>query len=113
MNNDKNKKPDENKEEPKEINYKLLYVAIGCFAVGLIMFILTIVFAFTVPNGSAFYFLLASMILELAAISFVNAQKQRYGEGTKAKILRIACYVIMLAGVIIFVFGISANASES
>lgn len=107
-NNDKENKTQEEKEETEK-NYNLFYIALGCFGVGCILFILTIVFTFVVKNGIAIYFLVSSMICELAAVSFLNGQKQKFGEEKREFVFKILSYVVMLAALIIFLMGMSAN----
>lgn len=85
-------------EEEKRRKYMpLFYIASGCFGVGCILFILSIVFTFVVKNGTAIYFLIASMIAELASVSFLNAMKQKGGEGKLRTIFVILSYVVMVA----------------
>lgn len=66
-------------------------MAVICFALGVLSFGLSF-------TALGVYALFASMILELAAISFLNGQK-RYNYFFACKVLRVASYVVMLLGV--------------
>ncbi|MDE6791357.1 MAG: hypothetical protein K2J61_06505 [Clostridia bacterium] len=81
------------------------YIAIACFAVGCVLF--GISFAI---KGAGVYLLISSMISELASVTFLNAQK-RHGENKACKIIRILSYVVMAAGIIVFVVGTVLSAS--
>ncbi|MGN0808309.1 MAG: hypothetical protein ACI4MN_07690 [Candidatus Coproplasma sp.] len=110
---DKNLKPDEEldelTEEEKRRNYMTyFYISVGCFGVGCILFILSIIFTFTVA-GIAVYFLIASMIAELASVSFLNAMKQKGGEGKLRTVFVILSYIIMGAALLIFIAGTTAG----
>lgn len=101
-----NKEIEELTEEEKRKQYMThFYISLGCFAVGCVLFILSILFTFVVKNGIAIYFLIASMIAELASVSFLNAMKQKGGEGKLRTIFVILSYVIMGAALIIFIAG--------
>lgn len=84
-----------------------LYIAIGCLAAGCILFALSFVI-----KGFGVHMLIASMIAELAAVSFLNGQKKR----TPVKVgfaLTIISYVIIAAALIVFVVGIGiANTAK-
>lgn len=106
---DKNLKPDEEleelTEEEKRRNYMThFYISVGCFGVGSILFILSIIFTFTVA-GIAIYFLIASMIAELASVSFLNAMKLKGGNGKLRTIFVILSYIVMGAALLIFISG--------
>lgn len=110
--NDKNlsQENEELTEEDKRRQYMPhFYISLGCFAVGCVLFILSIVFTFVVKNGIAIYFLIASMIAELASVSFLNAMKQRGGEGKLRTIFVILSYVVMGAALAIFIAGTTAG----
>ncbi len=77
------------------------YIALGAFAVGLIMFVL----AFCI-KGAGTYLLFGSMLCELAGVSFLNAQK-KHDYFTACKALRVACYVVMCAALAVVLVGIS------
>ncbi|MGN0813321.1 MAG: hypothetical protein ACI4MQ_07425 [Candidatus Coproplasma sp.] len=107
--NDKNEninQTEELSEEEKKRSYMThFYISLGCFAVGCVLLILSIVFTFAVKNGIAVYFLIASMIAELASVSFLNAMKQRGGEGKLRTVFVVLSYVIMGVALIIFIAG--------
>lgn len=105
---DVNEQPETIENTPGENGKKnllFLYIAIGCFAAGCVL--LGISFA---VKGAGVYMLIASMISELAAVSFLNAQK-RNGENLACKIIRILSYVVMVAAIIIVVIGMSVSSS--
>jgi len=104
---DKNKPRNEEKEQtPQEKNYIFFFIAIGCFAVGALLFGL----AFAIKNAGT-YMLFASMISELASVTFLNAQKKKY-DFKWILIVRIASYVIMGAALVIVIFGFSIAAKK-
>lgn len=78
------------------------YIAAAFFTAGLILLIL----AFVLKNVGT-YALISSMIAELIAVSLLNAQK-RYGTFGLCRILRFACYAVMIAAVAVVVIGIIA-----
>lgn len=96
-------------EQPEENGGKnsfiCFYIAVACFALGCVLF--GISFA---VKGAGVYLLISSMISELACVSFLNAQK-KHGENKACKIIRILSYVVMAAGIIVFVIGMSLSAS--
>ncbi len=103
-NNNTEQQP-ENTEEQSKKSYVFMYIAIGCFAVGCILLALSFVI-----RGAGVHFLIASMISELAAVSFINAQKKRVN--TKACLLiSILSYAVMAAALIIFIVGIGVGSS--
>lgn len=96
------------KSKPEENGKKSLicfYIAIGCFALGCVLF--GISFAI---KGAGVYLLISSMISTLASVSFLNAQK-KHGETAACKVIRILSYVVMAAALIVFVIGMSVSAS--
>lgn len=104
---DKNKARNEvNEQTPQEKNYIFFFIAIGCFAVGALLFGL----AFAIKNAGT-YMLFASMISELASVTFLNAQKKKY-DFKWILIVRIASYVIMGAALVIVIFGLSVAAKK-
>lgn len=110
--NDKKEKMDENETEtqPEPQNYKThFYIALGAFIASAVLLILAIVFTFAVKNGTAFYFLIASMIASLAAVSFLNAMKQRGGDGKLRTVFVILSYAVMIVSFAIFIAGTVAS----
>lgn len=106
--NEEIKNEDGTKPE-KPVNFIRLYIAIGCFAAGVVLFILS----FFIKGGKAgIYLLISSMIGELAAVTFTNAQK-RVKETVLVKVFRYLSYAVMIAGLIIFIIGTTVNASVS
>lgn len=77
------------------------FIALGAFAVGLVLFILSFAVG---ESGTTLLFI--SMLAELAGVSFLNAQKRR-GEFTACKVLRYACYAVMIIAIAIVIIGIS------
>lgn len=82
---------------------KCFWIAVGCCAVGAVLFGLT----FTVLGV---YALLASLICELASVSFLNGQK-KYGYFTLCKIVRAVAYAVMIAGIAVMVWIIGMKAA--
>ncbi len=78
-----------------------LFIALGCFIVGAILFGLS--FAI---KGAGTYMLFGSMITELAAVTFLNVQK-RHGYTVWCKVLRIASYAVMLAAILLVIMGMA------
>lgn len=104
-NKDGRNAPAEQEEQtPQEKNFLYFYISIGCFAVGALLFGL----AFAIKNAGT-YMLFASMISELASVTFLNAQKKKY-DFVWIKVVRVASYVIMGAALLIVIFGISVAA---
>ena len=77
------------------------YVALGALIAGLAMFILSFVVG---QSGTTLLF--ASMLVELCGVSFCNAQKRR-GDFTACKVVRYACYAVMIAAIVVVLIGIS------
>ncbi len=112
MNEDSEKKtaetqPETQPEQPEiKANFLCLYIAIGCLAAGCILFGL----AFAV-KGAGVYLLLASMISQLAAISFLNAQKKN-GASKASFPLIIVSYVVMFAAAIVILTGMVVSGTQ-
>ncbi len=104
MNNDENNIQEQNPDGQEENkSFLLLYIAIGCFALGTILLGLSIGLSFVV-SGVGVYLLIASLISELASLTLLNAQK-RHGVNKLCTVIRILSYIIMAIGVLIFAFG--------
>lgn len=93
----------ENGQSDGVASMKCFWIAVGCCAVGAVLLGLT----FTVLGV---YALLASLICELAAVSFLNGQK-KHGYFTLCKVVRVVSYAIMIAGVVIMVWIIGMKAA--
>ncbi len=101
----KGKQPQEDETQPTEVKSKLcFYIALGCFIVGCVLF--GVSFA---AHGAGVYLILASMILELASVSFLNGQK-KHGYFKLCTVLRIVSYVVMIAGLAVVLAGMAATA---
>lgn len=96
-------------EEDKKSAAIYFFIALGCFAVGCALFALAMVFTFAVKNGTAYYFIIATMISELAAVSFLNAQKKKGGDGKLRFAFVILSYIVMGAALAIFLMGTVAS----
>lgn len=81
------------------------WIAIGCFIAGALLFAL----AFLI-KGAGTALLIASMFSELACATFLNAQKKNY-DFLWVKIARVACYIVMGAGLAVFIMGTVAAAN--
>lgn len=104
-NNKQNTHPQPHEEQtPQEKNYLFFFIAVGCFAIGALLLGL----AFAIKNAGT-YLLFASMICELACVTFLNAQKRKY-HFLWVKVIRVASYVIMGAALVIVIFGLSVAA---
>ena len=101
--NEENKNTEETSAEGEK-NFKLLYVAIGCFAVAFILFALSIILPLVNVNGASVYLLIASMVTSLAAVSFINGQKRK-ATSKLCKIINVLSYVVMIAAVAVFIIG--------
>lgn len=98
----------ENAQPEKKANFIRLYISIGCFAVGVILFILS----FVIKGGKVgVYLLISSMIAELAAVTFTNAQK-RVSETVLVKVFRYLSYAVMIAGLIVFIIGTGVSTTK-
>lgn len=105
--NKENKNTEETPAEEGEKNFRLLYVAIGCFAAACLLFALALgLTAAKVIVGKGVYLLIASMICALAAMSFINGQKRRC-VNKLCKIMQVLNYVILFANLAVFVIGVS------
>lgn len=90
-----NKDKDNGQEsEPVNQTKKYFLIALGCCVLGAILLGLSFI-PFKVNAGQ--YFIFASMIVELAAITFLNVQK-KYGYFTACKAVRVISYAVMLVG---------------
>lgn len=108
-NNDKNARLQPQEEQtPQEKNYLFFFISAGCFALGALSFILAFVLSIAI-KGIGTYLLFASMICELASVTFLNAQKRKYNFKW-IMVLRVASYVIMGAALVIVIFGLSVAA---
>lgn len=99
---------------PEPTGYKkwlCLYCAIGCFAVGVILFALAIGLTFGGIKNVGVYLIIASMMCELASVSFLNAQK-RYATNKACTIFRVLSYIVMFAGLIFVLVGMGLSASQ-
>ncbi|MDE6374103.1 MAG: hypothetical protein K2L72_06340 [Clostridia bacterium] len=112
MSDKKEKKTDAQPETNEELPqgkkaFVCLYIAIGCLAAGCILLALSFFI-----KGFGVHMLIASMIAELASVSFLNGQKRR--APVKAGFaLTIISYVVMAAALIVFVVGIGvANSAK-
>lgn len=108
LNGDAQESTTQDTQGDKKINFIRLYISIGCFAVGVILFILS----FVIKGGNAgVYLLISSMIAELAAVTFTNAQK-RISETVLVKVFRYLSYAVMIAGLIVFVIGTGMSTTK-
>lgn len=80
------------------------FIALGCLAAGALLFGL----AFAI-KGAGTYMLIASMFSTLACATFLNAQKRRYNFKAVMPV-RIVCYAVMIAALIVFMLGTIASA---
>lgn len=110
--NNENKNTEEQPEEEGEKNFKLLYIAIGCFAAACILFVLAIIFPFVHVTGASVYLIIASMTCSLASMSFINGQKRKANHRL-CKIFQVLSYVIIFADAIFFVIGASLSGSQN
>lgn len=94
----------------KKPNFICLYIAIAVFALGVVLFGLSIGLAFVVANVGV-YLLIGSMVAELAAISFCNAQKTN-GQHKLTIVFKVLSYIVMFAAVIIFAVATGVGASN-
>ena len=95
----KNAPTEQNEQTPQEKSYLFFYISLGCLAVGALLFGL----AFAI-KGAGTYLLIASMVSELASVTFLNAQKRRY-VFKWIMVARIASYIVMGAALLVFTFG--------
>lgn len=105
----------EQKEQSTEQGKKsfvCLFIAMGCFAAGFLLLALSIILPFAGVKNVSVHLLIASMISELAAVSFINAQKRKV-ETKACKLFTILSYVVMGIALLIFVIGLSTvNAAK-
>ncbi len=104
----------DNENLPVPTGYKkwlCLYIAIGCFAAGVILFALAIGLTLGGIKNVGVYLIIASMMCELAAISFLNAQK-RYATNKACTVIRVLSYAVMLAGLVFVLVGMGLSASQ-
>lgn len=104
----------EDENLPVPTGYKkwlCLYIAIGCFAVGAVLFALAIGLTLGGIKNVGVYLIIASMMCELASISFLNAQK-RYATNKACTIIRVLSYVVMFSGLIFVLVGMSLSATQ-
>jgi len=107
MNNEEEK--DENKKEP--ISFTYLYAAIGCFALSVVLFALAIGLSIVI-NGVGVYLLIASLISELASLTFLNVQK-KHGQNNACKVFTVLGYALMIIAVLFFSFGAAISGTSS
>lgn len=103
-------KEEENKElTPEDLKKRKIYtyVAIGCLAAGGVLLALAIGLSYVVA-GIGVYLLIASVISEIAAVSFINSV-ERSGKTKVTLALKIVSYVIMIAGFAIIILGTVAS----
>ena len=111
-NDNENKTPEAGEEEKTEKDngknkFLCMYIAIGCFAAGCVLFALSFLI-----KGAGVYLLISSMIAELASVSFLNGQKRRV-ETSACKLIRILSYVVMAAGLLVFIIGMSVSGANN
>lgn len=80
-------------------NFTLMFVALGCLIVGVIIFILSFFI-----KGAGVYLIITSMIFALACASFLNGQKRK-AYSNACKVLQILSYVLMIACVAVVLAG--------
>ena len=99
--------PDENTDGQADGQKSLVcfWIAIGCFAAGALLFTLAFVI-----KGAGTKLLIASMFSELACATFLNVQKKKY-DFLWVKVARVACYIVMGAGLAVFIMGTVASAN--
>jgi hypothetical protein len=76
-----------------DCNKNCFWASVALFAAGLILLVVSI---FVTALG--FYGIFASMILELASLTFLNSQK-KHGYFLACKIFRVLSYIVMLSGI--------------
>lgn len=91
----------ESENEPKQKNYTFFLVAAGGFVAGAILFAISFFI-----KGAGVHLLFASMISQLICATFLNAQKRKY-DFIWIKVLRVACYAVMIAALAIVIWGVS------
>lgn len=106
-----NENKEEKKQETEEKTFVYLYVAIGCFSVSVVLFALAIGLSYVV-SGIGVYLLIASLISELASLSFLNVQK-KHGQNAACKVFTVLGYVIMIAAVLVFSFGTAISGANA
>lgn len=86
---------EENKNNAPPANKNCFWASVVAFALGALLFGLT----FTLLGA---YALFASLLSELAALSFLNAQKKR-GNFPACKAVKILSYVVLILGVALLI----------
>lgn len=108
MSKKKKPQPEQGYEENevKSTTRSFFYIAIGLLALAVIAFALTFIFSLIPATfGVGVYMLITSLILELAALSFLTTQKKK--NNFKAVFyLKIVTYVFLALSGITFVGGL-------
>ncbi len=89
----------QNGDGAQEKNYTYFFIALAGFVAGAICF--GISFA---VKGAGLYLLIASMFCELGCATFLNAQKRKYNFPLVMAV-RVACYAVMIAAILIVIIG--------
>lgn len=111
MSENEQKNTEEKPEDGGKVSFVDMYIAIGCMAVGAVLFILSLTAAPKIGGSAGVYFLVSSMICELASVSFLNAQKRK--AKTKAGfILALVSYAVMLAALAVFIVGVGVGSAN-
>lgn len=108
LKNSNEEEQSENEDNKKNATI-YFFISLGCFILGCVLFTLAMVFTFAVKNGTAYYFIIATMISELASVSFLNAMKKKGGDGKVRFVFVILSYIVMGAALIIFLMGTVAS----
>ena len=108
MNDNKNNQPEELTPEDEKKRKIYTYIAIGCIAAGGVLLGLAVGLSFAV-SGIGVYLLIASVISEIAAVSFINSV-EKSGKSKLTLALKIIAYAVMIAGFGIIIFGAVASA---
>lgn len=87
-------------------DFLFMYIAIGCMLAGIVLFALSFFI-----TGAGVYLIIASMISELASVSFLNAQKRK-AYSTACKVVRVISYAVMLACVGVVIAGMVVTSTN-
>ena len=109
MKENKNEQPKELTPEDEKKRIIYTYVAIGCLAVGVVLLALAVGLSYVV-YGIGVYLLIASIVSEIAAVSFINSV-EKLGKSKLTLALKIISYAVMVAGFAIILFGTVASAT--
>ena len=104
----KHKRPQELPEEPPKPTTTYFWCAVAACALGLVLYVLNV----ALPSVFQVYGIIGGILCALGALSFAKTQKKRFPV-KYGKVVTIAAYVLLVAGVAFMIGGIIWAGTQS